>query len=223
MTQGTTNQILQDVIVRVTRQLEACSNELNDLDAKLGDGDMGTTLATISRALRPEMENLPDDIGACLSRVVRVIGRTSGSSLSAVVMTGFHRVAKATRGQASIPWPELAELIELGVNAMQERGGAKLGDKSVLDGLAAIAKALAKEIDHTAFASVAEAAVAQAIAEYRDKPSRIGRARLAGDRSIGQDDPGMVALMRIIEAIRSTDHTSAVDFRIQMKAGNVSP
>jgi dihydroxyacetone kinase len=205
MMQGITGRVLQAVIVRVTRKLEACSAELNDLDAKLGDGDMGTTLATISRALRPEMESLPDDIGGSLSRVVRVIGRTSGSSLSAVMMTGLHRAAKATKDQTEVPWSELALLIELGLDAMQERGGAKLGDKSVLDGLAAIAAAIAKEADHTVYASVAEAAVAHAIAEYRDKPSRIGRARLAGDRSIGQDDPGMVALKRIIEAIRSTD------------------
>ncbi len=206
MTQGITGRVLQGVILRAAWKLEACSAELNDLDAKLGDGDMGTTLATISRALRPEMASFPDDIGDCLSRVVRVIGRTSGSSLSAVVMTGVHRAAKATRGRTSIPWPELAGLIDLALDAMQERGGAKLGDKSVLDGLTAIAGAIAKETDHTLYASVADAAVARALAEYRDKPSRIGRARLAGERSIGQDDPGMVALKRIIEAIRSNDN-----------------
>jgi len=223
MTQGVTSRVLQDVIVRVTWILEACSAELNDLDAKLGDGDMGTTLATISRALRPEMESLPDDIGECLSRVVRVIGRTSGSSLSAVVMTGFHRAARATRGETSIPWAELAELISLAVNAMQERGGAKLGDKSVLDGLAAIANALAEEADPNAFAAVAVEAVTRAIAGYRDKPSRIGRARLAPQQGIGQDDPGMVALKRIIEAIRSMDESLAVNFQRQVSADNVSP
>jgi dihydroxyacetone kinase len=118
-------------------------------------------------------------------------------------MTGLHQVAKTTKSQTDIPWPKLAELIEQGLDAMQKRGGAKHGDKSVLDALAAIAEALTKETDHTAFAEVADAAVDRAIAEYRDKPSRIGRARLAGARSIGQDDPGMVALKRIVEAIRS--------------------
>ena len=208
MTDGLTSRVLQDVVVRICGKLEACSGELNDLDARLGDGDMGTTLATIARALRPEMKTMPDDIGDSLSRVVQIIGRTSGSSLSAVAMTGLHTIARAAKGRDCLAWSELPELIELALNAMQKRGGAKLGDKSVLDGLAAIANALAKQTDSAAFSAVAETATAEAIADYRQKPSRIGRARLAGDRSIGQDDPGMVALKRIIEAIRSADDVS---------------
>jgi hypothetical protein len=52
---------------------------------------------------------------------------------------------------------------------------------------------------------LADGAVSRTLDEFRGKPSRIGRARLAPQQGIGQDDPGMVALKRIIEAIRSTD------------------
>lgn len=212
MTGGLTVGVLQGVIRHAACRLAACTAELNGLDAKLGDGDMGTTLATISRALEPEIERLPNDIGESLGRVVRVIGRTSGSSLGAVMMTGLQRVARETRGRSELPWRELAGLIELALAAMQERGGARLGDKSLLDGLAAVAAALAEEPDPAAFAAAAEAAVERTIARYRDKPCRIGRARLAGERSIGEDDPGMVALIRVVEAIRTSgDASQAAD------------
>lgn len=203
MSESIDSRVLRDAILRACDRLEACSAELNELDAKLGDGDMGTTLATLARALRPELATPPDDVGECLARVVSVIGRTSGSSLSAVLMTGLHRAARETRGLTAVPWPRLASLIELALDAMSERGGAKLGDKSVLDGLAAIAEALAGESDHAAFADAADRAVSTALAAFRDKPSKIGRARLGADHGVGHDDPGMAALKRVTEAIRS--------------------
>ncbi|WP_192871708.1 DAK2 domain-containing protein [Variovorax sp. JS1663] len=40
-----------------------------------------------------------------------------------------------------------------------------------------------------------------ALAAFRDKPNRIGRARMFAEKSIGMDDPGMVALQRMVESL----------------------
>jgi dihydroxyacetone kinase-like protein len=37
---------------------------------------------------------------------------------------------------------------------------------------------------------------------YRDRPSKLGRARMFGDKSIGLDDPGMLALRRVVDALK---------------------
>ena len=219
---GLTSEILQAVLMRAARRLERRMDELNDLDAKIGDGDMGSTLASISRALLGEIENLPEDLGDCFSRVVRVIGGTSGSSLSAVAMMGFHRMAVETKGQTMIPWPDLGGLLKSAVNAMQERSGANLGDKSIIDGLMSVADAISRESDSTIMAALASGAAHRALDEFRERPTKVGRARLAPQKGVGQDDPGMVALKVIIEAIRDRGDTVRIDFANQAKTGSAS-
>jgi dihydroxyacetone kinase-like protein len=72
----------------------------------------------------------------------------------------------------------------------------------VLDGLQAIHLALVS--NRTAdgdLKCIAMAAVRDAIEAFRDKPNRVGRARIFADKTIGQDDPGMVALLRMVESL----------------------
>lgn len=204
MSEGITSGVLRAAVLRICDRLEGCAAELNDLDARLGDGDLGTTLSSIARALRAEAPDFPDDVGAALARMVAAIAATSGSSFSAVAMTGLHRAAGAVTGCESISWEALPRLLVLAQDSMAARGGARLGDKSVLDALAAVADAIAEERDHARYAIAADAALGDTLAAFRDRPCRIGRARLAASRSVGQDDPGMVALKRIVEAVSGT-------------------
>jgi phosphoenolpyruvate---glycerone phosphotransferase subunit DhaL len=37
--------------------------------------------------------------------------------------------------------------------------------------------------------------------EFREKPAKVGRARIFGERTIGMDDPGMVALRVMVNAL----------------------
>ena len=74
-----------------------------------------------------------------------------------------------------------------GLSGQQPRGDARLG-------------AIAKNSDRAASTAIAEAAVTQAISEHLVEPSRVGRARLSGDRSSSQENPGIVALNCIVES-----------------------
>ena len=44
-------------------------------------------------------------------------------------------------------------------------------------------------------------AINDTIELYRDRQSQIGRARIFGEKSIGLDDPGMLAFKRMFESI----------------------
>jgi phosphoenolpyruvate---glycerone phosphotransferase subunit DhaL len=194
-------QDLRRALAGITARLIECTEELNTLDAALGDADLGGTLASISKSVQSEIETLPDDLGEALLRVVKAFSRTSGSSFSGVVMAGIMRGGMKLRGRETVDTSELSALLRECIATMSERGGAKLGDKSLLDGIAAIATALEGHTD--TLAAEADRAVASALDAFRDQPSKIGRARLAGERSIGRDDPGMVALKRMIEGLKS--------------------
>ena len=84
---------------------------------------------------------------------------------------------------------------------MSSRSQGQLGDKTILDALDAARAATEGLADPRAMASAANEAVASALEHFRSQPSRQGRARIFGDKSIGQDDPGMVAFKRILESL----------------------
>lgn len=201
MTKQLTTQDLRHALAGICARLIDSTEELDTLDAVLGDADLGGTLASISRSVQTEIETLPDDLGEALLRVVKAISRTSGSSFSGVMMAGIMRAGMTLRGRDAIDVHELTPLLRASLATMSERGGAKLGDKSVLDGLDAIAAALDGRSDN--LAAEADLAVERALVAVRDQQSRIGRARLAGERSIGRDDPGTVALKRMIEGLKA--------------------
>lgn len=191
---------LRQALAGVCARMIDSTEELNAMDAVLGDADLGATLSSISRSVQSEIETLPDDLGEALLRVVKAISRTSGSSFSGVLMAGVMKAAATLRGRDSIAPSELPALLRASLTTMSERGGAKLGDKSVLDALAAVADGLdGKSVN---LAAEADRAVQKALDAFRDQPCKIGRARLAGERSIGRDDPGMFAFKRMIEGIR---------------------
>lgn len=192
---------LRRAIGGICAKLNAATDELNEMDAVLGDADLGSTLSTIAKSVQSEIETLPDDLGEALMRVVKAISRTSGSSFSGVMMAGVMKAASSLRGRDSIVPSELPGLLRASIATMSERGGAKLGDKSVLDALAALADGLEGKAD--GLAAAADKAVAGGLDKFRDQPSKIGRARLAGERSIGRDDPGMFAFKRMVEGLSS--------------------
>ena len=85
--------------------------------------------------------------------------------------------------------------------AMQARGKASLGDKTVLDSIAAVEVAIAAFDDPAGALMSARAAAAAALAAFHDQPNRIGRARVYAERSIGIDDPGMAAFAVMLDGL----------------------
>jgi dihydroxyacetone kinase-like protein len=84
---------------------------------------------------------------------------------------------------------------------IQSRGKAEFGGKTVLDSLDAIYKSTSGLTDLEDIRTAAVLAADEALTEFRDKPATMGRARMFGEKSIGLDDPGMLAMKFIVYAI----------------------
>ena len=192
---------LQDQLPRLAEHLESSAEELNGLDAQLGDGDLGVTMVRGSRQLLEIREELPDDWGMALLKCAQAFTKTSGSSYGTILATGLMAMAKQKKGHAEVYSTEWAGLLKLALEAMQQRGKAELGQKTVLDPLAAAQKKL-EGAPETSLSGLIEV-VQQTIDDFRDKPCQIGRARIFQDKSIGLDDPGMVAFKRLLEGLDS--------------------
>jgi dihydroxyacetone kinase len=138
------------------------------------------------------------DIGTLL-RQAGVAGMTAtGSSLGTLVSVGLLEAGKAFKDRESATAADLAAALASAERVMLSRGNSQLGDKTAIDVLNAARVQL--EASGSDPAAIVEAA-RKTLATFRDKPCRIGRARMYADKSIGIDDPGMLAFVKLIEAI----------------------
>ena len=202
MPQGLTTPVLREALERIVNKLEACADELNRLDGMLGDGDLGVTMVRGARSVLAELPSLPDDVGMALLKCAQAFTKISGSTLGTLLATGLMSAAKATKGRQEIPWGEISSLLIGATKAMSERGQGQLGDKTVLDAVAGAGSATEGLDDPVRLVDAADAGVAAAIDRLRNQPSRQGRARIFGEKSVGRDDPGMVAFKRVVEALK---------------------
>ena len=192
---------LRAALSRWCAALEAAAPELNALDGQLGDGDLGTTLqrcAANVRALLDAGAPAGETPGALFKACAQACAKASGSSFGTLLAVAFLGAAKQLGDAAAIDRADLPRLLEDVGAALSARGGAKPGDKTMLDALLAVAAALRGADGDPAAA--ARAAAAQAVAEFSARPNRIGRARMFAERSVGLADPGMVAVQRMVEA-----------------------
>lgn len=201
---GLTAFDLKAAASRIATGAEAAAAMLNTQDGLLGDGDLGVTVARGWQAVASAGETFPDDIGKSFMACAKAFQQVSSSSFGTLVATAFIAVAKKTSGAVEIPLAAVPELLATAGEAMAARGKGAIGDKTVLDSLAAVVGAIRNCADPAAMASAADAAARAALDEYRDKPSRLGRARMFAERSAGLDDPGMLAFQVIVAALAGT-------------------
>lgn len=194
-------EALRAGIARLRAAMEAEADRLNAADGALGDGDLGVTMRRGMELVAEAAPDLPEDMGQALGRCAQAFTKSSGSSYGTLMATGLMAMAKAIRGRTSVEVSDLSGLVAAARDAMIARGKASLGGKTVLDSLDAVARALDGVSAPAEAAEVAPRAARQALDAFRDHPATVGRARIFAERSRGMDDPGMLAMALVVEAL----------------------
>lgn len=171
--------------------LIACEQDLNALDARSGDGDTGSTLAGAARALVKAMDRLPLADHTQLLRAIGLeLSQTMGGS-SGVLLAIFFAAA----GDGASSGLPLREALKAGLLRMQEIGGARVGDRTMIDALAPALDALEQ-----GFGPAAEAARAGANHTATLQKAKAGRAAYINAKQlVGHADPGAEAVARLFE------------------------
>ncbi|MEM9204977.1 MAG: DAK2 domain-containing protein [Pseudomonadota bacterium] len=184
---------------KVAEAAEAAADELNTQDGKLGDGDLGIT---VSKGWREVADaDLPDDLGKAFLDCSKAFQRASSSSFGTLIATAFMAAAKATKGRDAADFSEISTLLGTARDAMMARGKGELGQKSILDMVDALASVTEGLSDPAAILAAVDKAATETLDAFRDTPNGLGRARMFGDKSIGLDDPGMLAARRMIDGL----------------------
>ncbi len=200
---GLDRSALLGAIKRLHTEMQTQFDVLNTADGKLGDGDLGITMTRGLEAITEVADNLPDDLGLALLQCSRAFTKSSGSSYGTLMALAMMAMAKQIKGQTTIAPSDLNSLVVVAREQIQTRGKAELGGKTVLDSLDAIVQRTSGKTDLEDIRAAAIRAVDEALAAFHSKPATIGRARMFGEKSMGLDDPGMLAMKFIIYAMAS--------------------
>ncbi|NCQ23345.1 MAG: DAK2 domain-containing protein [Roseovarius sp.] len=183
----------RDFLIRCCEILIAAEADLNALDAKTGDGDTGSTLAGAAKALIKAMDRLPLADHTQLYRAIgQELSETMGGS-SGVLLAIFFAAA----GDAAASGQTMGEALQAGLARMQEIGGARPGDRTMIDALEPALRVLPQGI-----AAAARAARNGANGTAEMVQARAGRAAYINTEQLrGQVDPGAEAVARLFEQL----------------------
>lgn len=181
----------QEFLARCCEVLIAAEADLNALDAKSGDGDTGSTLAGAARALIGAMNRLPLADHTQLYRAIGLeLSQTMGGS-SGVLLAIFF----AATGDAASSGLPIREALKAGLRRMQEIGGARLGDRTMVDALGPALDALDQSPSAAAKAARAGADLTATMTK-----AKAGRASYINAKQLaGHIDPGAEAVARLFE------------------------
>jgi len=192
----------------------AIKNEayFSELDGVMGDADFGTSLAGGFKAVLKGWDNFDhSNIGGLLLNVSSTITSNTGGCSGPVWGTLFMRCGMAFKGKTEINIEEIILALKNSIEGISKRGGAVLGDKTLLDALNAIVVSLeSSKAEGTELLEAFKKASAAAV-ETRETTkgwtAKRGRQSFTGDRSIGTYDPGIVAVgdmtVAIVKALES--------------------
>ena len=173
----------------------------SDLDGLAGDGDFGTSLATGFRVIKADLPTIDKSaVGAMLLKISMICSKHVGGSSGPIWGTGFMRAGMASKGMTEVDYATLTAMVGSALEGIMARGGAKRGDKTLLDALIPIHETM-QAMDGSDLKAVlaAVAGVAdKAIDETRSLVAHRGRASQVGERSSNTPDPGIVGIATIL-------------------------
>jgi phosphoenolpyruvate---glycerone phosphotransferase subunit DhaL len=165
--------------------------ELVRLDTAIGDGDHGTNM---NRGMQKALEKLsvaePADAGAVLKTVAMTLISTVGGAAGPLYGTLFLQLGNALAGETEVDLASFGAAWRKGLEGVQSRGKAELGDKTMVDALGPAVEALEQAADLDGGLSAAAQAAQQGMHATTPLVARKGRASYLGERSADHQDPG---------------------------------
>ena len=196
-------------IAEAARLLREQRAYLTDLDAAIGDADHGVNMDRGFTAAVDRVAALPADAtpGTILRTVGQAVMSSVGGTSGPLWGMAFRRASQAAGDVPEIDGPALAGVLDAIVQAMRQLGGARVGDKTMLDALTPAAETMRARVEAgaglaEAIAAAHEAAEAGMLATI-PLQARKGRASYLGARSIGHQDPGATSASLILRALET--------------------
>lgn len=163
---------------------------LNKLDTAIGDGDHGSNLTRGANAVKEKMTETEYD---SLNKIFQDVGMTMvskvGGASGPLYGTAFIEMAKKANETEDI-----AEIVKAGLDGIQKRGKADVGEKTMVDEWSPI-------VEHLQNNTLSEDIIKESLEKTKEMKATKGRASYLGDRSIGHIDPGAQSSAYLFETL----------------------
>jgi dihydroxyacetone kinase len=203
-TEGLTLEQAEEMALKVADKIIASEPLLSQADRDLGDGDHGLGMARGFTALQKEVSeheftNLRDLYQTAGTALLSTMGGASGVVFGSLFLAG----GKTMHGAEFFGSHELSHLLSQSLKDVMSRGGAKPGDKTMIDALHPAAEAAKENIDKPLSESIkAVAAAAEAGKEAsKDMIATMGRAKTLGEKTLGLPDAGAISVTIILKTM----------------------
>lgn len=194
------------MIQNVTRAIHRERDYLSELDGKSGDGDLGFSMEAAFTAVRETAEHYTGtQISELLMKAAMNCNKAAPSTMGTLMSAGIMAIAKECKGKDGLEDGDVVRLPGIFAQAIMARGGAKPGDKTILDALCPMAETVEREFAQgstlkAAFSAGAETA-RSAAAGTAGMRAAAGRAKWLGERATEYPDGGAVLCGIIAQAL----------------------
>lgn len=195
------------LIARLAIDIADSAEWLSELDGAIGDGDHGVNMR---RGMELAVGQL--DSVTSLSDSLRLVGNTLlddiGGAMGPLYGVFFLALSDAAEGHAEIDAQQFAQMLDDGTTAVVDLGGARLGDKTLVDVLIPASTAFDHAVQSGESFDNALVAMCRASAESRDATkilvARLGRSSRLAERSRGHIDAGAASCAVVLRSIATT-------------------
>jgi dihydroxyacetone kinase-like protein len=194
----------RDVVRTIIDEIEKNKAWLSEIDGAVGDGDHGINMAKGFSMVKQKL----DQSGNTLGELLRLAGMTLldniGGAMGPIYGTLFMKMGKAVEGKAALAKEDLAGMLASALEGVKQRGGAKVGDKTLVDTLEPAVKGCEEALKAGAgFTEEIDRMIESARAgmeSTKDLVAKLGRSSRLGERSKGTIDAGAASCYVILKA-----------------------
>jgi len=194
-----------EIFVKIKDTMVENKDSLCELDAVLGDGDLGLSMSNGFSKVSDELLNYSENrVGKIIMKAGMVLAEEVPSTMGTLIADGLISAGKSLGDKTEIDLADLSLFFSQFVNRIIITGKAQFGEKTLVDSLYPASKTieafLDKDSDYkTVFKSAYESAK-EGSQSTKKLISKYGRAKWFGEKSIGKEDPGAVAGVYFVKA-----------------------
>lgn len=178
---------------KFAEKVETNKQYLSDLDTPIGDGDHGFNMDRGMKAVQEKLASKPSDLPTGFRTIAMALISTVGGASGPLYGTAFLEMFKK-----SSTTNDIGELLDAALAGIEKRGGAKPGDKTMVDVWNALIPAVKD-------GSISEDKINEAVEATKDMVAKKGRASYLGERSKGHIDPGSQSSGYLFSAMLETE------------------
>jgi|AGTN01.2.fsa_nt_gi Dihydroxyacetone kinase len=171
------------------------------LDSVIGDGDLGLTmLKSFTAGLETALASADTDLGMLFKKVGFAIAKAAPSTMGTLTATAFIEAGKALAGAETATAETFCGCFTVMAEGVAARGKAKEGDKTLLDVLFPVGRAVAdsKSGDLTERMGIAVEQAEISLEKTKEMMNQHGKAAVFREKTIGVPDPGASAALLMI-------------------------